>query len=138
MDDALTWLQLPAHMSSLAPFTEFAHEGARAAALPDSALGKLDLMMEEVLVNVFLYAYPSGQTGEAAVGYAVAAPNCLRIDVCDSGREFNPLDKDAPDLDLSLEDRPIGGLGIFLVKTMSESVSYRRQDGRNILSFQLR
>ncbi len=136
MDEALTWLHLPADMSSLTPFTEFAHEGARAASLPEDSLGKLDLMLEEVLVNVFTYAYPQGG-GEAALGYAVASPNCLRIDVCDSGQEFNPLDKAEPDLDLSLEDRPIGGLGIFLVKKMADSVTYRRENGRNILSFRL-
>ena len=138
MGDGLTWLRLPAEMSSLGAFTEFAHAGARAASLPEAAVHKLDLMLEEVLVNVFRYAYPAGQAGEAEVGYAAAPPDGLRIDVRDSGREFNPLEKEDPDLELGLEERPIGGLGIFLVKTMAESVSYRRENGRNILSFCLR
>ena len=134
MDDGLIWLQLPAEMPSLARFTEFVHEGARSAGLPDSALGKLELILEEVLVNVFRYA----GCKEAAVGYGVQSPNCLRVDVRDSGPEFNPLKMDAPDLDASLEDRPIGGLGIFLVHTMAESVEYHRLDGQNILSFHVR
>jgi serine/threonine-protein kinase RsbW len=134
MDGGLVWLRLPAEMSSLARFTEFAHEGARSAGLPDSALGKLELILEEVLVNVFRYA----SCPEAAVGYAVEPSSCLRLDVCDSGPEFNPLERDAPDLDASLEDRPIGGLGIFLVHTMAESVSYRRENGQNVLSFYVR
>ena len=134
MDDGLVWLRLPAEMSSLARFTEFAHDGARSAGLPESALGKLELILEEVLVNVFRYA----GCKEAAVGYAVESPNCLRVDVRDSGPEFNPLNQDAPDLDTSLEDRPIGGLGIFLVQTMAESVEYQRLDGQNVLSFQIR
>jgi serine/threonine-protein kinase RsbW len=137
MDDGLTWLELPAAMSSLARFRAFAREGARAASLAEKAFDRLDLVLEEVLVNVFRYAYPAG-TGDAAVGYAVGAPNCLRIDVRDSGREFNTLQTDRPDLGLGLKDRPIGGLGLFLVRSMSESVSYRREEGRNILSFQLR
>jgi serine/threonine-protein kinase RsbW len=137
MSDGLTWLQLPAEMSSLARFTEFAHEGARAAALPESAAFKLDLILEEILVNVFRYAYPSGG-GEAAVGYSVAGPNCLRIDVRDSGKAFNPLDRPPPDTTLSIDDRPIGGLGIFLVGNMASAVSYRREDNQNILSFQVR
>jgi anti-sigma regulatory factor (Ser/Thr protein kinase) len=107
MDGGLTWLRLPADLSSLARVTAFAREGAGAAALPEAALGKLDLILEEVLVNVFRYAYPSG-AGDAAVGYAVASPNCLRVDVCDSGREFNPLEQAAPDLEASLDDRPVG------------------------------
>ena len=137
MDDGLVWLQLPAELPSLARFTEFAHEGARSAGLPESSFGKLDLILEEVLVNVCRYAYPAGG-GQAEVGYAVAAPHCLRVDVRDSGLEFNPLERAAPDLDASLDDRPIGGLGIFLVQAMAEMVEYRRHDGRNILSFQIR
>jgi anti-sigma regulatory factor (Ser/Thr protein kinase) len=134
MDDGLIWLRLPADMTSLARFTEFAHEGARAAGLPEAALGKLELILEEVLVNVFRYA----GCADAAVGYAVEPSSCLRVDVRDSGPEFNPLEQQAPDLDASLEDRPIGGLGIFLVQTMAETVSYRRECGQNILSFQVR
>jgi anti-sigma regulatory factor (Ser/Thr protein kinase) len=137
MDDVVTWLRLPAEMASLARFTEFVREGARAAALPESGLEKLDLMLEEILVNVFRYAYPTGETGEAAVGY-ISSPNGLRIEVCDSGRAFNPLEQAAPDLDLPLDERPIGGLGIFLVKSMADSVNYKRENGRNILSFSLR
>jgi anti-sigma regulatory factor (Ser/Thr protein kinase) len=137
MSDGATWLHLPAEMSSLARFTEFAHEGARAAALPDSASFKLDLILEEILVNIFRYAYPSG-VGEASVGYTVTAPNCLQIDICDRGRAFNPLERSAPDLDAPLDDRPIGGLGIFLVQNMASAVSYRREDGQNILSFEIR
>jgi anti-sigma regulatory factor (Ser/Thr protein kinase) len=138
MDDGLTWLRLPAEMSSLERFTAFARGGAQAASLPDAALHKLDLMLEEVLVNVFRYAYPEGQAGEAEVGYAAAPPDGLRIDVRDSGQEFNPLEKTDPNLDLGIDERPIGGLGIFLVKSLAESVSYRRENGRNILSFCLR
>jgi serine/threonine-protein kinase RsbW len=137
MNDGLTWLQLPAEMSSLARFTEFANEGARAAALPESAAFKLDLILEEILVNVFRYAYPSGG-GAAAVGYSVTAPNCLRIDVRDSGAAFNPLERPAPDTTLSIEDRPIGGLGILLVQSMASAVSYRREGDQNILSFEIR
>jgi serine/threonine-protein kinase RsbW len=134
MDDGLIWLQLPADLSSLARFTEFAREGARSAGLPESALGKLDLILEEVLVNIFRYA----GSPDAAVGYAVPAPSCLRVDISDAGSEFNPLHHASPDLDGSLEDRPIGGLGIFLVQSMAESVEYRRQNGRNILTFNIR
>jgi len=137
MDDGLTWLQLPAEMASLARFTEFAREGAKAAGLPESSFARLDLILEEALVNIFRYAYPAGG-GQAIVGYAVAGPNCLRVDVCDSGREFNPLERQAPDLNVALDERPIGGLGIFLVQSMAESVRYFREDGRNRLSFQIR
>ena len=134
MDDGLIWLQLPAEMTSLARFMEFAHEGARAAGLPEAAFGKLELILEEVLVNVFHYAGCS----DVAVGYAVHPTSCLRMEVRDSGPAFNPLERQAPDLNAPLEDRPVGGLGIFLVQTMAETVSYRRENGQNFLSFRVR
>ena len=124
-------------MQSLEQFTDFVQGGAREAELAESQLMKLDLVLEEVLVNVFRYAYSEGQVGEVAVGYTVPSANRLRVDVCDSGREFNPLNNEDPDLTLSLADRPVGGLGVYLVKRMAESVNYRREDGKNILSFQL-
>jgi serine/threonine-protein kinase RsbW len=138
MDDGLIWLRLPAAMPSLTQFHQFAHEGARHAGFSEAQVHKLDLLIEELLVNVFHYAYPPGESGEAAMGYAVVSPQCLRVEIQDSGGEFNPLAAEDPDLALSTEDRPIGGLGIYLVKTMADSVSYRREDGKNILSFQLR
>jgi serine/threonine-protein kinase RsbW len=138
MDDGLIWLQLPAAMPSLMQFHEFAHEGARHAGLSEAQVHKLDLLIEELLVNVFHYAYEPGQSGDAAMGYKVVSPQCLRVEIQDSGRAFNPLEAEDPDLELASADRPIGGLGIYLVKTMADSVSYRREDGKNILSFQLR
>jgi serine/threonine-protein kinase RsbW len=137
MDGGLTWLQLPAALSSLDQFTEFVHVGARQADLAESQLVKLDLVLEELLVNVFRYAYPAGEPGEVAVGYTVPAPKRLRVDVCDSGRPFNPLENQDPDVTLSLAARQIGGMGVYLVKTIANSVSYKREHGQNVLSFQL-
>jgi anti-sigma regulatory factor (Ser/Thr protein kinase) len=137
MSDGWTWLRLPADMASLAPFTEFAREAAQAAGLPPAALDKLELVLEEALVNVFRYAYPD-PGGEAALGFEVVEPGCIGFEVRDGGQEFNPLDRPDPDLHASLEDRPIGGLGIYLIHTLAEEVQYRRVDRQNVLSFRLR
>jgi anti-sigma regulatory factor (Ser/Thr protein kinase) len=135
MDSNLTSLRLPAEMASLGPFTDFVRGGARAAGLAENALGKLDLILEEVVTNVFRHAYPKGEAGIAVVGYSVSSPGSLLVEVRDSGLPFNPLDAPEPDLSLDLEERPIGGLGVFLVKTLAESVAYERRDGENVLSF---
>jgi len=138
MDNNLKWLRLPAEMASLGPFTDFVRGGARAAGFAENALGKVDLILEEVVANVFLHAYPEGQAGVAAVGYLVSGPGSLDVEVRDSGLAFNPLDAPDPDFNLSLENRPIGGLGVFLVKTLAESVAYERKDGENVLSFRVK
>ena len=69
------------------------------------------------------------------MAYAEAGSNKLRLEIADFGRVFNPLEVNPPDLSRGLADRPIGGLGVFLVRNMVDSLAYRREDGRNILSF---
>jgi anti-sigma regulatory factor (Ser/Thr protein kinase) len=54
--------------------------------------------------------------------------------VVDDGHEFDPLAKEAPDLTLSVEDRPIGGLGIHLLRNLTDGMSYERRDGLNRLT----
>ena len=64
-----------------------------------------------------------------------AGPRKLHVEIADFGRVFNPLEADPPDLSRGLADRPIGGLGVFLVRSMVDSIAYRRDADRNILSF---
>jgi anti-sigma regulatory factor (Ser/Thr protein kinase) len=137
MFNQLKQIQLPAEISSLRTITEFVHSGAQLANFPESDLDRLDLVMEEVVVNVINYAYPDGQPGNIEVSYAIEGLGKLFVQVSDAGREFDPLAKDPPDLRLGLAERPIGGLGIFLVKRIARSISYSRVDNRNVLSFHL-
>ena len=94
---------------------------------------KLELVLEELLVNVARYAYPPG-SGDVEVAYA-AEPGELTVEISDKGRAFNPLEARLPDLSADLVDRPIGGLGVLLVRSLVGSIAYRREDGRNTVSF---
>ena len=98
-------------------------------------MGELDLLIEEILINVCRYAYPDGRQGVVTLTYSVPAPDELSVEVADQGVEYNPLTAAPPDLTLDLESRPIGGLGIFLVKTLARSITYRRDCGWNRLTF---
>lgn len=93
----------------------------------------LQLVVEEIVVNIVSYAYPVGKDGEVTIDVN-KTPTAIEISFSDRGVPFNPLEKEDPDTTLSAEERPIGGLGIFLVKQMMDSVSYRYEDGRNILT----
>jgi serine/threonine-protein kinase RsbW len=128
-------LTLPAVAASISAFGEFVRQGALAAGVAEGELGKLDLVLEEVLINVARYAYSPPGSGEVEVRHAAAGKGKLRVEIIDSGRVFNPLDADPPDLSRGLAERPIGGLGVFLVKNMVESIDYRRENGQNVLSF---
>ena len=130
----LNRLELSAQISSLHTFIDFVRRGAEAAAFDDTALDQLELTIEEILVNVMRYAYPKGNLGTIEVSYAVEGDKTLFVQISDAGRPFDPLAKDPPNLGLSLADRPVGGLGIFLVKQFARTVQYSRIENRNILS----
>jgi sigma-B regulation protein RsbU (phosphoserine phosphatase) len=92
---------------------------------------QISLAVEEIFVNIALYAYAPGS------GYAfvrVAAGEEIVVEFEDCGVPYNPLERSAPDTQALAHERKIGGLGIFLVKRTMDSVEYRNEDGRNILT----
>ena len=93
----------------------------------------LNLALEEAVTNVILYAYPEGSDGLVDVE-AIMSKDKLKFIISDSGKEFDPTAAPEADITLGVEDRPIGGLGIYLVRNIMDSVSYERTDGKNILS----
>jgi len=128
-------LTVTARPACLTAVTEFVRQGALEAGLPEARIDELDLLIDELIMNVCMYAYPEGRPGEVTVTYSVPARGELCVEVADQGIEFNPLKTEPPDLTLSLQERPIGGLGIHLVKTLATSLSYRREQGWNRLTF---
>jgi anti-sigma regulatory factor (Ser/Thr protein kinase) len=133
MDSPFERLSLPARVESVRAFHQFVRSGAEAAGLDLGDMDKLELVLEEILVNIARYAYQDG-AGDVQVAYSTEAGSLL-VEVTDQGRSFNPLDAASPDLALGLADRPIGGLGVLLIRQIVGSLSYRRQDGQNTLSF---
>jgi anti-sigma regulatory factor (Ser/Thr protein kinase) len=101
---------------------------------PDLIL-ELNLVIEELVTNTFNYGAPDG--GDAAdlqvwleIGFDAGEVK-LRLE--DNGRGFDPLQKAPPALDVPLEERTVGGLGIHLVKTLMDDVAYSRQGDRNVI-----
>lgn len=134
MDPAFRRLSLPASLNSLQAFLEFAHTGADAAGLTAADRDQLDLVLEELLVNVARYAYHP-ETGDVELAYALEPDGRLLLRLSDKGRIFNFLEKEEPDWRDKLEDLPVGGLGIFLVRHLVDSPSYRREQDCNVVSF---
>ena len=95
------------------------------------------MVAEELLVNVFSYAYPEGSEGEASVTINLASEadgDKLVFTVRDWGHPFNPFEEvPDPDLTLDVEGRPMGGLGIFLIKQVSEAQFWEYQNGTNFI-----
>lgn len=100
----------------------------------DSLLFKIHLSVEEAVENVVDYAYEGGMGWLEAGTELDASGLTLTILIKDAGTPFNPLEKEDPDITASAEERKIGGLGIFLCKQMMDEVSYRYENGCNILT----
>ena len=94
---------------------------------------KIRLSIEEAVENVVRYAYEGGM-GWIEVGTDLDPEGVmLTIVLKDAGVPFNPLEKEDPDITLSVEDRKIGGLGIFLCKKLMDNIEYKYEDGCNVL-----
>ena len=94
---------------------------------------KLNLAIEEAVVNVMNYAYPAGTKGDVDID-AEADDEQLKFVISDSGTPFDPTQKGEVDTTLSAEERGIGGLGIHLIRQIMDSINYERVDGKNVLT----
>jgi anti-sigma regulatory factor (Ser/Thr protein kinase) len=100
--------------------------------IPKQALHAVQLALEEQLTNIVRYAYDDNRGHQIEVRLAFRPPE-LRIEVEDDGRPFNPLEHPSPDLSLPLDQRPIGGLGIHMIRKSLDALEYRRENERNLL-----
>lgn len=112
---------------------QFVDEVCEALDFDISTAMQLNLAIEEAVVNVMNYAYPQGTVGNVNIE-AQANDARLKFIISDSGMPFDPTAKAEVDTTLSAEERPIGGLGIHLVRQMMDSINYERTDGRNVLT----
>lgn len=107
------------------------------AGLPDEARFNLQLCVEELVLNVVNHGF-DGAAGEHDILVDLQFQEdsrTLTVQITDDGRAFDPVsDAPVPKLDASLEDRPLGGLGLHLVRTLMDDISYRREEGRNHLA----
>lgn len=122
----------PAGTDNLRQILEDIEDFALSAGCSPERIIKLTLLSEEIITNIINYAYKDGG-GTIEVGLADSETAVL-LTFADSGAEFNPLLKDPPDITQGVEERQVGGLGIFLALELAENISYKRTDSRNILT----
>ena len=125
-------LTLPNDINTIPQLNEFIDAVCEELEIDMALAMSLNLAMEEAVVNVMDYAYPEGTEGEVDIE-AIADETRLRFVISDSGKPFDPTAKEEVDTTLSAEERPIGGLGIHLIRQLMDDISYERKDGKNIL-----
>lgn len=126
-------LTVDAAVENIEVVTDFVNEELEKLDCPVKARRQIDVAIDELFGNIARYAY-SPDVGKATVRFSVEEkPLEVTITFIDNGVPFNPLEKSNPDTSLSAEERPIGGLGIFLVKKSMDMVEYEYKNGQNIL-----
>lgn len=93
----------------------------------------VNLVIEEAVSNIIFYAFPDKNKHEIKI--SISADNkMLTIKIADEGIPFNPLEQKQPDINLPAEERPVGGLGIFLMSQIMDKMQYSRKGNENILT----
>jgi serine/threonine-protein kinase RsbW len=123
---------VPGTLGSLGPIREFVKEAATEAGLDSKRTYRLQLAVDEISSNIVIHGYEEhGLTGDVEVR-ADFGPDSLTITLVDSAVAYNPLNRPQPDdLDAPLENRMIGGLGVYLAIRNVDEFLYRYVDGCN-------
>jgi anti-sigma regulatory factor (Ser/Thr protein kinase) len=104
----------------------------QAQGVPPDAAYAITLCLDEMAANSIRHAYGQDKEGEVFVELVIRDHELLGT-VIDHGPPFNPLEAEAPNLELPIDDRGVGGLGIHIVRTMMDEVTYARTDDRNVV-----
>lgn len=123
-----------AKLDNIPVVTDFIEAELEAVDCPMKIMMQIDMAVDEIFTNIASYAYVPGE-GDATVRFDFDADRRV-VSICfiDSGVPFDPLAKEDPDVTLSAQERPIGGLGIFMVKKSMTDVRYEYVDGKNQLT----
>ena len=124
-------------ISALHELTAFVDACGESWHIVKEVVFNLQLALEECVTNVIMYAYPAEELHTIKVT-AELIQSELILTIEDSGIAFDPTQVSEADTSLSAEERPIGGLGIFLVRQLMDSVDYRREEGKNLLTLKKR
>ena len=134
----MTELIVEAKLDNLAQVLQFVDSRLEEEDCPIGVQMKIDVAVEELFVNIASYADAPG-SGSATVRMEVEEdPKTVVITFVDCGVPYDPLAKEDPDVTLSINDREIGGLGIFMVKKSMDDMIYAYENGQNVLTIRKR
>lgn len=126
-------ITLPNDVQTVPQLNIFVDEACEAAELDMSTTIKMNLAIEEAVVNVMSYAYPNGMKGAVDID-ALVTDDELKFVISDKGTPFDPTQQAEVDTSLSAEERTIGGLGIHLIRQIMDTIHYEHTDDRNVLT----
>jgi anti-sigma regulatory factor (Ser/Thr protein kinase) len=125
-------IEFDAELGALQSADQRLEDFSRQMGWTDQALFQVRLVVEELLMNIISHG-SDGQRRPSIRLQLAQDGDLLMLEIADDGIAFDPLQAPPPDLEAELEDRPIGGLGVHLVRQLSDTIAYRRVDGWNRL-----
>jgi anti-sigma regulatory factor (Ser/Thr protein kinase) len=129
-------LEIDGELENLAMIGDFIADSMREFGLDDRKVFEVQMAVDEACTNIIKYGY-AGKKGTIEI-------SCLKRDedvvvvIKDTGKPFDPTSVQLPDLDAGLEERKIGGLGVYFMKTLMDEVKYKYRDGKNVLRLVVR
>lgn len=105
--------------------------------VPEKVKATFIMALDEMVSNSIKYGYDDAGQHEIAVSFSIL-DGILEAQIVDDGHEFDPFSQDEPDTTLGIEEREIGGLGLLLVKQLTDEHSYERRDGKNYVKIRKR
>ena len=122
-------------IAEISRLTQFVDEVGEEFSLTPDIIFNLNLVLEEAVVNIINYAYPKEEHQNIYLSANLHDGSIVFV-LTDTGKEFDPTMVPDADITLSAEDRPVGGLGIFLIRQIMNEVKYERIDGKNVLTLE--
>ena len=100
--------------------------------LNEKTVHDIQMALDELLTNIVNYGYEDSDEHKIDVRFGIN-DDAVRVEIIDDSKPYNILEQENPDISLSVEDKPIGGLGIFLIKKLMSNVDYYTKEGKNHL-----
>jgi anti-sigma regulatory factor (Ser/Thr protein kinase) len=135
MDRTSESIRLPARIENFDRLMGWILGLLREKGFPEERIQEVELASEEALVNIIRHGFPGREPGDVAIRCTGEPDDSVEIEFSDDGVPFDPTSLAQPDLILPVEERPVGGLGVFLIRRLIDEVRYRREGGRNILTW---
>ena len=133
-EEEMTGITVDAIIENIEKVTDFVNEELEKTGCPLKTQMQIDVALDEILSNIAHYAYEEEKGQMRVELIELQEEKGIRMIFSDTGMPFDPLTSKEPDTTSGIKDRPVGGLGIFLVRKTMDEVSYEYKDGKNVLT----
>ncbi len=127
-------ITLAAELESLRPFRDFVGDCCAKFQVPDSTVFELKLAVDEACTNIIKHGYKGMNPGSIILSFRIE-PDRILVSLTDFGHVFEPAEAPKPDVEAALEDRPLGGMGLYLIYKMMDNIDYQASEDGNTLTF---